>query len=326
MLSIFRTNQILTSVLLIVYILVLWGSLLIVPHSWIPEANGVLSHSILEWTGTNSWLSRGLAIFLLLFNATLLNYVVAEHRIEYEPTLFPGLFYILISCSISDFLHLSPVLMANTFLLFAFFNLVRTYKNTSCATLIFNVGFWVGLASIFYFSFSIFVLWALICINVLRASKIKEWLMILCGFLTPYILLGTYHFWFDQFGDFWAQQITQNISFLDFNGPNDITTYLKIVFFSFLILVVIASYSGYNFKKNIAIQKKITAFYWLLFFAGLTLFFQTNITLAHFQIIALPLGAFLAMTFSSMTSRWAEAFHFLLLILILALQFKSLFI
>jgi hypothetical protein len=315
-----------TSILLIFYILLLWGSLFIIPNEWLPEASGVFSTDVFGWLGENNWANRGIAIFLLLFNATILNYIVSEHRIEYETTLFPGLFYILVSSAIPDFLHLSPVLIGNTFLIFALFNLVKTYKNNQCASLIFNIGFWIAIASLFYFSFAFFVLWGLICLSVLRAFKFKEWLITISGFLVPYLLLGTYHFWFDQFGEFWTQQVSQNLSFLSFNGKNDITTNAKLIGFSVLILFVIGSTGSYNFKKNIQIQKKITVLYWLLFFAGITTLFQTNVTIAHFQIIAIPMGAFLAMTFSSMTSRWAESFHFLLLVLILALQFKSVLI
>lgn len=326
MLSIFRTNQIFNSVLLIFYIFILWGSLFIVQNEWLPEAAGVFSQNIFGWIGEENWVNRGIAIFLLLFNATVINYIVSEHRIEYETTLFPGLFYVLVSSAIPDFLHLSPILIANTFLIFALLNLVKTYKNNDCASLIFNVGFWVSMASLFYFSFIIFVLWGLICLNVLRAFKFREWLMVIVGFLVPYILLGTYHFWFDQFGEFWSQQVIQNISFLNFIGNNDVTTYTKLISFSLLILLSIVSMGVYNFKKNIQIQKKITVLYWLLLFGGLTVLFQAKITIAHFQIIAVPMGAFLAMTFSNMTSRWAESFHFLLLVLILALQLKGVLI
>lgn len=323
MLSIFRTNQIPTSILLIFYIFILWGSLFIVPNEWLPESTGVFAESIFGWLAQGSWASRGIAIFLLLFNATMLNYIVSEHRIEYETTLFPGLFYVLISSAIPDFLHLSPILMGNTFLIFALLNLVKTYKKNNCASLIFNVGFWLSIASLFYFSFAVFVLWGILCLNVLRAFKFKEWLIMLSGFIVPYLLLGTYHFWFDQFGGFWTNQISQNVSFLDFNGKNDITTYSKIIGFAILILFVIVSVGSYNFKKNIQIQKKITVLYWMLFFAGVSVLFQSNVTLAHFQIIAIPIGAFLAMTFSGMTNRWAESFHFLFVVIILALQFKN---
>lgn len=326
MLSIFRTNQIPTSILLIFYIFLLWGSLFIVPVEWLPEAVGVFSQNILEWVGVHNWVNRGTAIFLLLFNATILNYIVSEHRIEYETTLFPGLFYVLISSAIPDFLHLSPILMGNTFLIFALLNLVKTYKKNHCAALIFNVGFWIAIASLFYFSFAVFVLWGLVCLGVLRAFKFSEWMMVLSGFFVPYLLVGTYHFWFDSFGEFWTQQVSQNISFLDFNSKNDITTNAELISFSLLILFSLGSAGVYNFKKNIQIQKKITVLYWLLFFAGLSVFFQANVTIAHFQIIAIPISTFLAMTFSNMTSRWAESFHFLLLVLILALQFKSVLI
>ena len=326
MLSIFRTNQLLNSILLIFYIFILWGSLFMVSHSWLTESSGTFSQNVFYWLGENEWVKNGVAIFLLLFNAILLNYIIAEHRIQQETSLFPGLFYILVSSAIPDFLHLSPILMANTFLLFALLNLFKIYKNNNCADLIFNIGLWVSVASLFYFSFAAFLLWGLICLNVLRAFKMKEWLMLISGFLVPYILVMTYQYWFDQLDEFWTRQVIDNIAFLDFNGKNDLTTYVKSGCFLALILFTLGSAGIYNFKKNIQIQKKITVLYWALLFTAITIVFQANVTIGHFQIIAIPVATFLAMTFSGMSNRWAESLHFLLLVMIIALQFKSVLI
>ena len=324
MLSFFRTNQIFNSVLLIFYILILWGAQYFVPNSWLAESNGIFAEWLLSHTGTGTIWSRIIALFLLLFNATFINYLVAEFRLDYDMNLFPGLFYILVSCCIPEFLHLSPILIANTFLLFALLNLLKTYKNSQPAVLIFNTGFWIAIASLFYFSFVIFLLMGLIGLSILRAFKIRERLMMICGFIVPYFLLGTIYFWLDQFGLFWSRQVTDNIKWMDYYGTLDATTYVKLGAFALLILWVIFNSGVYNFKKNIQIQKRISVLFWVLLFAGFTVFFQAKISLTHLQIITIPVGIFLGLTFSRLPSNVAESIHFILLILAVALQLKVL--
>ena len=85
---------------------------------------------------------------------------------------------------------------------------------------------------------------------------------------------------------------------MDYYGRLDATTYAKLSAFALLVLWVIFNNGVYNFKKNIQIQKRISVLYWVLLFAGLTVFFQAKISLTHLQIITIPIGIFLGLTFS----------------------------
>ncbi len=126
-----------------------------------------------------------LTIVLLSLQAVLINVLVSNHRLASEVSLFPGLFYILIASSLPDFLCFSPIHLANTFLIIALGILMATYKQSSCADLIFNVGLWLGVASLFYPPFLLFLFVGMAGLNVLRAYKIRERLMILAGMADP---------------------------------------------------------------------------------------------------------------------------------------------
>ena len=324
MLTIFRTNQIFYSVLLIFYIVLLRFSVFLAQDifQWTPSGQGVLSELVYSWIGSQQFISHIVAILLLLVQGFLINIISINHRLANEVNLFPGLFYVLICCAIPDFLYLSPVLIGNTFFLIALNEIFDTYKNPACADRIFNAGFWTAIASLFYFPFVFFVFVLLASLSILRTMNFQEILMILTGMFLPYFFGGIYFFWFDNFDYFWEMQVARNIDFLTFgNWLNSWDTYIKVFIFAALILFLLINNNAYSIKKNIQVQKKISILYWILVIAGVAVPFQSNLTFEHFLMLAPSLGILLSFTFSSMKNQWAESVHFLMLVVVLALQF-----
>lgn len=323
MLTFFRTNQLLFSVLLLFYVGFLHAGVFVNPVIWQPAGFGIFSQWVYHTIGATGTLPSIIAMVLLLIQGTAINVIAANHRLADTVTLFPGLFYILIASALPEFLHLSPLHMANTFLLIAISELLKVYKNPSCANNIFNVGFWVAVASLFYPSYLIFIVFGLTGLNSLRAYSFKEWLMLLSGALVPYILMGTYTFWVDQFGAFLNLQFVQSFAFLDFLAQPAPDVYFKIAFVDLFLLVAVFSYNLYVFKKVMQVQKKISILYWALFWSGTTLLFQADIQMDHMLIMAIPLGIMISLNFQAITNRWAEALHLLIWVVILFFQYQE---
>ncbi len=250
----------------------------------------------------------------------MVNGLVINQRLSNEVNLFPGVFFVLLSCAIPDFLYLSPIILGNTFFLLALLQLFEIYKVPACADKIFNAGLYVSIASLFYFPFLIFVVVLMVGLNVLRAFKLREQLMMLCGILVPYLLLGVFFFWHDRFNYFWEMQIGRNADFLNFGITLSTSTYLKLGAFALLILMVLFNSSTYFQKKNIKVQKKIVILNWVLAGAIFSSLFQSTVTLEHLLLMAVPGSIFMALTFTTLKSQWAEALHFILFISVLAMQ------
>ncbi|RMG76838.1 MAG: hypothetical protein D6714_20665 [Bacteroidetes bacterium] len=311
---------------MIFYILLLRLSVFIVPGS-VPENvhAGVLAEHLYHFFKPDSPGAHIFAFLLLLVQAMLLNALVIRHRLGHAPNLFPGVFYIMFCSAFPDFHTLSPVLLGNTFLIFALGELFKTYKNPQCADHIFNVGFWTGVASLFYFPFIFFVIGGLIGLGILRAFSIREQLILLFGAITPYFLAATYFFWHDQLGSFWQKQVSDNLRLFDFRfdfaqSEQLIKTGLLVL----ALLVMFLSMGAYKAKKVIQIQKKIDILLVSLFIGLLTFLFQAEVTMEHFLILAVPAGVLLAFNFSDMTKQWAESVHLILLLILLAIQYKPL--
>ncbi len=324
MLQIFRTNQIFTSILLIIYIAILRFTIFFAPFKWTPNGGGVFSEALYNWIGSQEIVSHVAAFSFLLIQGFTINVLVMNHRLSSENNLFPGVFYILICSLFPDFLYLSPALMGNTFFLFALIELYATYKNPACSDRIFNSGFLTGMASLFYFPFLFFFLLLYVGLNILRAFNIREQLVCLSGIAVLYYLLGTGYYMFDQFDYFWDNQFVRNFNFFSFmKNYYEFGEYGKIGIFSVLILIAVFKYDSFLLKKSIQVQKKLSILYWGFGASILSALFQSTVTLDHFLTMAVPIGVILALTFTDLKPQWAEALHFLMVVIVIAVQLAT---
>lgn len=320
MLAIFRTNQFFTGILLIFYIFLLRFPVFLRPVSWMPSNTGVLTLKLYEYISPNGLYAQIAAILLLWLQSFLINSLVSQYRLAGEVTLLPGMIYILVCHFIPEFLYFSPLLIANTFLIISLFSLFDIYKKADSTGDIFNIGLWVGVASLFQFSVIVFILLGLIGLSSLRAFKLKEYFVLLTGCFLPYYLAGTYFFWYGAFSDFWQVQIASNIAYWDLMSPLHAWAYGKLIFFGVLLLVFLFSYGMFSYKQNIGVQKSISLLFWWMLLSGVTLLFQSHIGLDHLMILTIPYGILLSMVFKSMSRPLAELIHLILVASIILIQ------
>ncbi|MEZ5055690.1 MAG: hypothetical protein R2879_01500 [Saprospiraceae bacterium] len=326
MLSIFRTNQLLTGFLYIFYLVILRLPGYIFPELRVQSSytGGYFSNWLESLFGSGFWWLEIFLIVLLVVQAFLINVMVQEHRITKEVTLFPGLFYLLIMNSDPAFFQASGPIIANSFLIFAMWQMMDIYRKPACADSIFNIGLSIGISSLFYFSTIVLILWVILGLNTLRAFKIKEFLIFLAGMLTPYLLAMTWFFWTDQLQDFTGQHFSNHFGFNGIPYIDSLMDYWVNLLVLILVVTVFLSGRIYFMKQNIPIQKKITISQWMLFFLLISIFVQFNFEWEHWMILGLPLGLFISMNFLHWKKGFAESVHFVWVVIILFLQFYPL--
>ncbi len=285
---------------------------------------GILSKWVYEWIGYQGWIPDLLALLLIFVQGIMINAIVFQFRMSQEINLFPGLFYILIGSLIPDFYHLSPPLMANTFYILAIWGLFGTYKVHSCADRIFNIGMWISIASLFYFSYLLFIFLAIVGLNILRAFRLKERLMVLVGAIIPYFYMGFYFFWYDKLDQLYQVQFLSNFAFLDFHFTRSLNLYVGGGAYLLFILIVMLGYGQYTSKKQIQVQKKMNILFWAMLISALSILIQADIRLEHLLILNVPLGIFIAESVTLMTRRTAESIHWIIIIGLVFLHYREL--
>lgn len=283
--------------------------------------DGALSVFLRNAIGNNTWLEGGITIFVLFIQAFLVNELAMRHRLFNETTLLPGVFYLLLTSMLQDFFPLSAILLGNLFLIIALDALMSTYKRPKSAGAIFNAGFWVGLASLFYSSFGFFLVLVFLGLSILRNFVLKERLMLLCGFLVPFLFMSTWFFWQDGLGGYWQTYFAEQFSFLNFRYDQSHSFLIKLVL---LILVFLMGlFNGYSFNKSIQTRNFIRIVYLTLFISGLTFLFQPSVTITHFLIMMVPLSLLVTARFLSLSPSMAEFIHTILFLTVLFFQYSG---
>ena len=321
MLTLFRTNQPLANLLLLVYLGILRFSTFLHPPTIAPEPHGILTGWMFAELPPLSMAANIATFFLIFFQAVALNITVSRYRVATEISLLPGVFYCLVTSLMPDFLPMSSVLLANTFLILALFYLFDTYKNTQVAGRIFDVGLWLGVASLFHFSYILFILWGIVGLGILRGLRPKEFVMFIIGYAVPFFLLGVFCFWKNCLPQL-AQHFWLNADFLHFHAQNSQTLYVKLGLIGLLILLTVGASTLFFSRRNMTVQKYLSILYWLMLLGGVATLIQSGIDLSHVLILAVPLGVLLSMVFQRIGAATAEALHMLLLMVALILQFE----
>ncbi len=324
MIAIFRKNLFINSLLLLPYCFLLRIQFLLNPTKYtITESDGWL----VQWFFNIPVSALGqniIACILIFLQGAFINRIIIKNRIAHEATLLPGMFFILFSSFLSGFHGLSPLVLANTFFLFALVELMSTYKKPRAASFIFNTGFFISLAALIYTPYVIFLLFALIGLISLRSFKLVERLQLIIGAIAPYFLMGSWFYFKSRFDEFFSTCFAFNgNNFLNiFNFQN--SDYSPLLF-SVLIVIVILGYNGFTMKKSIQVQKKIEVLFWALFISFFSIFFIRDLQLLHIQIIIPALAPLFAMVFIRIKNNVGlELLHMLFVIGLFVLHFDIL--
>lgn len=322
MLSVFRTNQLLVSFLLLFYAAAVHAYMLVSPTPAEAVAGGIFHEWLSAWIPAGMLWQAGIVTFLVFLQGFLLNVMEYNYRMQREVNMFPGVFFVLLASFSPHFLKLSPVHFANLFLFFALYEMMNVFKKKQAAGNIFNAGFFLGVAALFYPTYLIFTFLLFAGLNVMRGMIFKERLMVVSGVLTAYFLAGSIAFQLGQWQDFTGLQFSDAYAFFDLSGlqgwPWEFIPWIV------LLLIVIFVQGEFLQKQTIQTQKRITLWYWMLFIILFTIPFQRELTYEHALVFALPLSLLSSMYFTQLRSNWAELWHALLLIALLLIQYQPL--
>jgi hypothetical protein len=316
LLELFRRKFFTNYIFLFIYIFIIRIGSLINPVEQKLESIHPTLYQIVLHTISSPFLQEILAALLVFLQAVLVNRILIRHRLSRESTLLGGWAYAIIIGLLYQNTGLTPILLANTFVIIAVSELISVYKSPNVNVEIFNLGFFVGCAASSYIPYSIYIIYAFLGILILRSFKPLELIQMLIGFAIPYFIIFTYKFWFDMpFGDL------NYVKDVFFRLPNDgfnhaLITYGATAISLLLALVSIFSYGRVTAKKAVQIQKKIDVVYWLMLFCGISmLVFQTHL-FEHLISLAIPTSIIMGISISDGKEKVvAEILHLGLLVI-----------
>ncbi len=194
MVGIFKQKNPANALRLLVYALILKFSLFLHPIAPVlhPEDNylyKLILHA-LDSFFHGAPICYSILSFLILFTqATLFNRICNHNKILPKATYLPGMSYILITSLLRDWNDFSAPLLINSIMIWIWYRMIELYNSPRPGSAIFNIGVFTGIISLLYLPAMIFLLMVLFALVIMRPFRIREWLMGMLGFTSPYYFL-----------------------------------------------------------------------------------------------------------------------------------------
>jgi hypothetical protein len=233
------------------------------------------------------------AFIVMFFQASFVGIMFADKKAFSENTYIPSLLYAILFSFSFDTLTLTPELLGMGFLLLALNNLLkeiefREQRNES----IFNLGVYIALASLFSFSFFIYLPGALLILIIFTRHPARKYFLLICGFLIPHLLMLSIFYLQDASGEMWNYYYLPNLAMTATRYmPSSSLWWLGAVPLTFLIISLFMLNREARLTKY-QTQLVQSMFFWMVF-SFLHLFFSKDIRPQSFITVIPSLSFFI---------------------------------
>ena len=236
-------------------------------------------------------------------------------------TLLPALIYILLSGLFPQYQLLNPAIFGAIFLMLAVRRIMNTYRVQGTAYKFFDAGIFIGIGSLFYANIIWFGPLVIIGMSLLRTGNIKEIVLSVIGFITPYVLtFGIYYLLGYDLKDLW--------SLIEYNlfEKQDSYVFTSITIVALTIIGLVTLISIFHLlillnTKKIRSRKTFYLLIWLFLIAILIYIILPSVSVEIIWIISIPVSYFLSHYFEFVRKKLvSEIFFSVLFIIILGIQ------
>jgi hypothetical protein len=152
--------------------------------------------------------------FLLLFTqSAFLAIVFINKKVFAESTYLPALLFSILAYISFDMMALTAELPALGFTLLALNNLFKEIEfKTQRDETILNLGFFISVASLFNFSYALYLPGTILILIIFTRTTPRKHLLLLFGFLLPHLVLATVYFMNDSLVALWVNFYLPNLT------------------------------------------------------------------------------------------------------------------
>lgn len=154
-----------------------------------------------------------LTILFLFLQAAFFAILLINNKAYNDNTYVPGLIFGILCFVSYDFLTFSPELLGSSVLLLALNNLFKEIEfRIQREETILSLGVYIGAASIFVFSYSLFLVAALVILILFTRISIRKALLLIFGFLLPHTILFLLYLRWDETTWLWQNFYAPNLA------------------------------------------------------------------------------------------------------------------
>jgi len=297
MVSLFKTNSLLTALAGVLYVILININLFEVNALQNNISSGPLSdifYSLLKYVGADSgvWLFL-IYILILLFQAFKFNDIFMKNKIFPNKNFLGFMSYATVMAVLNFYSFLSPAFLALTFIIPGLEQLFETSKQDATVSHFFNTAFWMSMAALFYSPLVILPIFIFVGFAIISGFYWRNWLASLVGFLVPYFLLFTYYF--NQGETVFFLQSTNPFRSEYVQWPElDSKIWIQLGIIAFILIFSLILTRAKFFLGIVRIRKIYQVLSLFVPVIMLVFIFITDISIDILVLILIPLSAYLA--------------------------------
>jgi hypothetical protein len=229
--------------------------------------------------------------------------------------------FVVLSACTPGLLWLNPQLIAGIFLLGALHLLLGTYRMDKAFGSVFNAGILIGIAALFYLPSIVFLLFAIVCIILLRPFIWREWIILILGSTVAPIYAGVYYFWNEKLSSMTHEIIVNPIVNRDFFLKLPVEYYFLTGMTGLMLFVSAGRFLSGAGTSTLKTKKGISVMVWFLVFSLLAVLPAQNNAVAGITFAIYPIALFASNYFLVARRLWLAETIFILLILSIAVSY-----
>lgn len=266
---------------------------------------------------TSVFIKQIAGVVIVLLNGIGINFIFNHYNFHEKSTFLPALIYAVWMSFFDELYNPSSFILSHTLFILVLFQLFRLNQNEDGRKIVFNAGFFAGLAVCFHLPLIIFLPFLFVMVWSIRPFLLRESLLILTGFCVPLIYAGATMFIFSiPFQQNWEL----NTHYLW------IEELKLLVYFLFTLIFIVLSAFGIRSKlqKTSIRFRKYARILWMLLFGGMCIGFIDVLLsrqVEYFSLIFIPISFFSFFAFIRKPLATITTILFLILVIASFLKF-----
>ncbi len=322
----FKNNNPSYFFILPVFALVFWIVAFLHPPVLVSSHSTILFDALAKYINLIPLVGTSVSFLLVIAGSFLINFVVNENEITDRKTFLPALFYIVIMSNNEAMLVFHPAMLANLFIIFALHKMMNAYRKNSAFSEVFDAGFLLSMASVFYFPSVILFPVLGFGLFIFRTFNWRELFVSFLGVCVPYCFVVTYYFWNDSLMDYWNDKLAY---FIYHERPSfDFSSSFYFLLFTggVIALLSFSKLSATVLLGSQKTKKNVLFFIWFFVICIGSLFPAPELSSPYFAVLAIPFSVFATNYFFNMKKEiWGEFFFLLFIASILINDFAKYF-
>jgi len=260
----------------------------------------------------NSAFSTLAKLVITLFLVFLLDFIVSKNNLTQRNSYTIMTFGLLFGM-FPQAMKYSDLLLSNLFVFFALRRLISLHSNLHIKKKLFDAGFWIALATLFYFWSLLFFALVIVALIYHSQNEVKNTIVPFIGIATVFLLLLIYNIIF--YDTYIKPSNFERYASLDFTPYNSKENILKLtVLFTSLVWTVI-----YYFRTLPDKYKKLRPSYFLIAWASVMAILIALIAPvkngSEFLFLFAPFSIIMANYIEVISERWFKEVFIILLII-----------